>query len=329
MRPVPAARPRPGAARGSIPGRAGREGRAPDERRFYDALAEHYEHWLEGDPTAELARDFYVGLLRGEGGLVLELGIGTGRVGADAAGRGARVVGIDISRAMLARMRSDGGVPTRVPLLVQGDMARLPFRGAFDLVVCPLRTVGHLPGAAALGSMLRGVYGALRPGGRFVFDLEAMDPEWAARLEAGPHLMYSARDSRGKRARVRVWNEFAWDPVQRCLHSSVRIERVLKGGRLQAAREEHCTIHSFGYEELRGAALSAGFAVTDCLGSFAGHPYEPGSPRMIWILSRPHRRGGTPDRAPFAAAQGPGQLSATTASSIEHGSTADPVRADS
>jgi ubiquinone/menaquinone biosynthesis C-methylase UbiE len=73
-----------------------------------------------------------------EGRRVLEIACGTGRFGVALAERGASVVGLDVSPAMLARARDrarDAGVADRVAF-VRGDAAALPFPDdAFDAVV--------------------------------------------------------------------------------------------------------------------------------------------------------------------------------------------------
>jgi predicted TPR repeat methyltransferase len=63
--------------------------------------------------------------------LILELGIGTGRVAAPMAAAGARMVGIDIAHAMLAVARDKG-----LDRLAQADAIRLPLPDAlFDAVL--------------------------------------------------------------------------------------------------------------------------------------------------------------------------------------------------
>jgi SAM-dependent methyltransferase len=67
--------------------------------------------------------------LAGTDGPALEIGVGTGRVALPLAAAGQRLVGVDISAAMLAALRDKA--PDALPL-VQADATRLPFRdGAF------------------------------------------------------------------------------------------------------------------------------------------------------------------------------------------------------
>ena len=92
-------------------------------------------------PTYEATRGFPPGvadqvaqaaqtLVGGAGTRVLEVGIGTGRVGRPLAAHGLRVVGLDLSRAMLAQLRhlTPNGAPR--PRLIQGEASRLPLASA-------------------------------------------------------------------------------------------------------------------------------------------------------------------------------------------------------
>jgi 2-polyprenyl-6-hydroxyphenyl methylase/3-demethylubiquinone-9 3-methyltransferase len=102
---------------------------------------------------------------------VLDLGCGQGRFGRQLAARGARVVGLDPSSAMLRRGPS--GLPR-----VLGSARRLPFaEGSFDAVVA-IEVFEHVP-AALLPRALDEARRVLRPGGRLaVIDKNAgsLDP---------------------------------------------------------------------------------------------------------------------------------------------------------
>jgi SAM-dependent methyltransferase len=86
---------------------------------FYDSTRVTDEETLR--TTIDLlARDVAAG------GPVLEIGVGTGALAVPLAARGVRVVGVDLSAEMMARLRDkSAGVD-----LVQADAARLPFRDA-------------------------------------------------------------------------------------------------------------------------------------------------------------------------------------------------------
>jgi ubiquinone/menaquinone biosynthesis C-methylase UbiE len=93
---------------------------------------------------------------------VLDVGCGTGLMSAKLAGSGRRVVGVDISRAMIdrAQRRNYSGAIFR-----RGDAEELPgANGEFDAVV-NLISFHHYPNPARAAAEFRRV---LRPGGRLV-----------------------------------------------------------------------------------------------------------------------------------------------------------------
>jgi ubiquinone/menaquinone biosynthesis C-methylase UbiE len=92
-------------------------------------------------------------------GRALDVGTGCGRWLATLAGRAPSVVGLDVSREMLARAPGEF-------LRVQAAAEQLPFPDAsFDFVVSSL-TIGHVPDLTA---WTREVARVLRPGGMLVY----------------------------------------------------------------------------------------------------------------------------------------------------------------
>lgn len=98
---------------------------------------------------------------------VLEVGCGSAPCARWLAGRGARPVGLDISRGMLARGQAamDRGGP-RVPL-VQAGAEDLPFADESFDIVCS--AFGAVPFVADSARVMREVARVLRPGGVWVF----------------------------------------------------------------------------------------------------------------------------------------------------------------
>jgi SAM-dependent methyltransferase len=119
------------------------------------------------DPTvdflAELAGD----------GRALELGIGTGRIALPLAARGVEVHGIELSRAMAARLRAKpGGEGIRVTI---GDVATAKVDGTFRLAYLVFNTIMNLTTQAAQVACFRNVAAHLEPGGRFVIEVGVPD----------------------------------------------------------------------------------------------------------------------------------------------------------
>lgn len=94
---------------------------------------------------------------------VLEVGVGTGRIALPLAGHAGSIVGVDLARPMLERLRAKRvAEPVR---LVEGDVTRLPLApGAFDAAVA-VHVFHLIPGWQ---SALREVARVLRPGGCLV-----------------------------------------------------------------------------------------------------------------------------------------------------------------
>jgi SAM-dependent methyltransferase len=120
---------------------------------FYDATR-RFSPQVSAAQTAQLRE-----ALRDVSDPTLEIGVGTGRVALPLAAAGQRLVGVDISAAMLAALRdkSPGALP-----LVRADATRLPFRnGSFGGAV--VAHVLHLVSdwRAVVGELRR----VVRPGG--------------------------------------------------------------------------------------------------------------------------------------------------------------------
>jgi len=110
--------------------------------------------------------DFLAGLA-GQGA-ALELGIGTGRIAVPLARRGVRVHGIDLSEAMVARLRAKPGAE-RIGVTV-GDFATTTVEGRFALAYLVFNTIGNLTTQDAQVACFQNAAAHLEPGGCFVIE---------------------------------------------------------------------------------------------------------------------------------------------------------------
>jgi malonyl-CoA O-methyltransferase len=135
----------------------------------YDQWAEEYD---DADPTTLLDEPFLLSMLKlFDGCRVLDLGCGTGRYVRQAARPGVRVIGVDLSRAMLVRARR-GPTSEASVSWVQASVADLPFpQETFDRVISGL-VLDHVDD---LHGFFLKVAAALRPGGRFI--MSAIHPD--------------------------------------------------------------------------------------------------------------------------------------------------------
>jgi SAM-dependent methyltransferase len=140
------------------------------EDYFGEEVAARYDEGLGswGDPEAiEPAVDF-MARLAGDGA-ALELGIGTGRIALPLAQRGVRVHGIDLSHAMVARLRAKpGGEQIGVTI---GDFATTKVEGTFSLAYVVFNTINNLTTQDAQVACFRNVASHLQPGGCFVIEV--------------------------------------------------------------------------------------------------------------------------------------------------------------
>ena len=123
-------------------------------------------------------------------GRALELGIGTGRIALPLARRGVDVHGIDLSRAMVARLRAKpGGDDIGVTI---GDFATTRVDGSFSLAYLVFNTIMNLTTQEAQVACFRNAAAHLQPGGRFV--IKVMIPE-LQRLPPGEiYRVFESRD---------------------------------------------------------------------------------------------------------------------------------------
>jgi SAM-dependent methyltransferase len=102
-------------------------------------------------------------------GRALELGIGTGRIALPLAQRGVPVHGIDLSRAMVARLRAKAG-GNNIGVTI-GDFATTEVDGSFSLAYLVFNTIMNLTTQAAQVACFRNVAAHLAPGGCFIIEV--------------------------------------------------------------------------------------------------------------------------------------------------------------
>src|SRR5918995_6999892 len=103
--------------------------------RYDESSADMFERAIV-DPAVE-----FLAALAGDGA-ALELGIGTGRIALPLSERGVLVHGIDLSEAMVAKLRAKPGGP-EIPVTI-GDFARTRVEGTFSLAYVVFNTIMNL-----------------------------------------------------------------------------------------------------------------------------------------------------------------------------------------
>jgi SAM-dependent methyltransferase len=147
---------------------------------YGDGFADVYDDWYAGVSDVAATVASIAGLA--DGGRVLELGVGTGRLAVPLAHAGAatgmEVHGIDTSAAMLDRLRAkdpDGRVTTHL-----GDMVDDLPAGPFTVVFVAYNSLFNLTDPDRQRACFTAVAERLTPGGRFV--VEAFVPDEPPRV---------------------------------------------------------------------------------------------------------------------------------------------------
>lgn len=229
----------------------------------YAPFVEGYDAW-----SAHMTDDvgWYVRLAREAHEPIVELAVGTGRVAVPIAREaGKRVIGIDRSPEMLAVARERAaGLPVE---LREGDMRDLQLDERVDLVICPFRSLLHLPTWADRRRVFDRVAASLRPGGRFAWNAFAFSHLIAAQLD----------DRRIEHADGR------WE-VNHYVPSDNRFELTRGNGEETIGRLVGWWVAKSEWE---GLIDVAGLEVEALFGGFHEESYDDESVEQVWIARKP------------------------------------------
>lgn len=151
-----------------------------DRSAAYDRFARVYSrHWAQEVPPQLMAavERLLVPRLRA-GARLLDLCCGTGYTVRELLARGFAVTGLDISKEMLREARR----ASPRAHLIQADARRFQLSPVYDGVLSTFDSLNHIMTKEELAAVFRNVYGALVPGGLFLFDMnmeEAFLEHWA------------------------------------------------------------------------------------------------------------------------------------------------------
>lgn len=260
----------------------------------YDQFADIYDveyadyHAIVGDT------DFYRAYCAEISTPVLDLACGTGRIAISLARSGIAVVGVDISKGMLAKARAKvEGEPAEVQrrlTFLRADMRIVELPRRFDFAYIGFRSFMLLLDDVHQTQALRNTFRYLSPGGRLVVSLSVPTIERLMLYKTTPPDQYvlfgEFRHPNGRDRIVeteRKWcDEFRQIGVHRLRHTTVDgqgnetecIDRTLVIRWTHRYEFQHL-VHLCGYE------------VEDIFADYSSAPLTEGSKEMIWVLKRP------------------------------------------
>ncbi len=241
---------------------------------FYDAWAAN-----EGDV------DFYVRRATEVPGPVVELGVGTGRIAIPTARAGQRVIGVDVSRAMLdeARRRAaDAGVAHLISF-AEADMRTFVGEAPVHLVTIPYRAFLHMETTDDQLTCLRSVHRSLAAGGRLILNTFVPDPALIAAQDRRRNLHGEFTDESGRRCEI--WVTPVYEMTTQRIDIGVAIE-AYDHDRLALTTEARLTVRLIYPHEMGHLLARTGFEVEAVYGDFDERPLTEGCAEMIWVARR-------------------------------------------
>jgi len=224
--------------------------------------------------------------LLGEPGLILELACGTGRITVPLLRDGHRVVGMDLSEAMLGRARARfarlGRAARARSLLVRADLRSFAFGRRFPLVIMAFNCLEHLYTAEELTACLSRVRDHLAPGGHFVFDVQNPDLRWLSR---DPRRRWAR--TRFRHPRTGVQTEYStnhvYDPIRQINVIRFYYQGVGEGRRDHELAVVRLSQRMFFPAELEALVRAHGLEPEARYGDFDGEPLSGDSASQVLI----------------------------------------------
>ena len=235
-----------------------------EDRTYNEACADVYDQWFGSCEEAAIDR---LAELAGSG-RVLELGIGSGLLALPLAARGVELHGIDLSPAMVARLRAKPGGDA-IPVTM-GNFADVAVEGEFSLIFVAYNSFFALQTQDEQVRCFQNVAAHLADGGTFV--LEAFVPQ-SANFSAGLKVSVVTDERIGLKASEH-------DPVRQRLKSQ---HVVIRNGEIRLYPVE---VRYAWPAELDLMARIAGLRLRHRWSDWSGSAVGPDSARHVSVYER-------------------------------------------
>jgi SAM-dependent methyltransferase len=255
----------------------------------YHVIAKYYD----GAYAAKLDLvdlPFYLDLAEQNGGPVLEIACGTGRVLLPIARKGIEICGVDNSLPMLEVLhRNLAREPQEVCQRItvhEGDMRTFRLNRKFPLVMIPFRPMQHMFTVEDQVAALRTAAAHLADTGTLAFDVfyPKFDMIWARVGEEVPEMEWTPSSDPTKLVR-RFFRKDAIDKINQ-IFSFTFVFRTYQSGDLILEETEAFRLCYYTYPHLRALFRLAGLEPVAEYGSFAKTPMDNTAEQMIFLLRR-------------------------------------------
>ena len=251
---------------------------------FYDVIARYYDPEND-DVTADLA--LYSELADEADGLILDVGVGTGRVMFHLAGEGHSVHGIDKAPEMLARARRR--MAARPDLrerctLIEGDILSDPLPAKYGLIILPYNTFMHLNEDGQQLSALRKLAGLLQEGGLIILDIPNAGEQFATQDDGALVLERTFTEPESGHT-VMQQSVSRIDRTAQLQYITWVYDEIDAAGAVRRTLAPQVLRYVFPYEMELMLGL-ANLKRVERYGDYDGSPFEGECPRMIVIAQR-------------------------------------------
>ena len=250
----------------------------------YTSFAEVYDTFMDNIPYDEWEK-YLVSLLKEygvDGGLVLELGCGTGNMTRRLAGDGYDMIAVDNSAEMLMTARNKGAGEAEKILYLLQDMRSFELYGTVRAVVSICDSMNYITEPEDLKQVFKLVNNYLDPGGIFIFDMNTP---------------YKYRDIMGSRTIAEnredcsfIWDNF-YDEEEKINEYQLSIFIRLQegegpgGGELCERYEENHFQRAYDLKEVSDLLAESGMEFVAAYDAFSREPVREDSERM-YIIAR-------------------------------------------
>ncbi len=240
-----------------------------DRVPLYDALAKDYDRFVNWSERLAHELPFFLRLFQERGvKRVLDAACGTGHHAIALAQHGYRVMGADLSAAMIRQAKANAAAAGVNVSFVQTGFGHLADLGnTFDALLCLGNSLPHLLTASALSQALDDMAACLAPDGLLVIQNRNFDRVWAERERfMGPQ---SYRDEQGREWLFIRFYDFHEETIT---FNMLRLRRGKEGWTQSVEATE---LRPLFRDELAAALASAGFRHTTFYGSYDGTTFDP------------------------------------------------------
>lgn len=233
---------------------------------------------------------FYLELAKANGGPVLELACGTGRILLPIAREGLAIHGVDNSLPMLEvlhdKLRQEPKDVRELVSVMHGDMRTFRSNRQYPLVLIPFRPLQHMYTVEDQVAALETAAFHLEDGGHLAFDVfypkfdslasnlgqEVLELEWSP-------------DSDPNKVIRRYFRKESVDKINQTFAITF-IFRTYEGERLVEEETEFLKMSYYTYPHLRALFLLVGLEIVEEYGSFDRTPLDNNAKEMIFVLRR-------------------------------------------